>query len=66
MPLISLDVAMGGVVTEEWAISCAQYMDLVYSQSKTLYDLIPQDPLPNTDPTNPPAETPIDGVVDSI
>ena len=30
-PPISWDVAMGGVVTEEQAISQAQYLDLVYS-----------------------------------
>jgi hypothetical protein len=31
LPLITCDVAMGGVVTEEEAISWAQYLDLVYS-----------------------------------
>ena len=36
---------MGGAVTEEKAISCMQYLDLVYSQSGTLYDLIPQAPI---------------------
>jgi hypothetical protein len=41
LPPISRDVAMGGVVTEEEAISRAQYLDLVYSQSGTLYELIP-------------------------
>jgi hypothetical protein len=30
---IAHDVAMGGVVTEEKAISCAQYLDLIYSQT---------------------------------
>ena len=40
-PPISCDVAMGGVVTEEQAINSTQYLDLVYSQSETLYDLIP-------------------------
>ena len=57
---------MGGVVTEEKAISRAQYLDLVYSQSGTLYDLISQDPRPSSDPTNPPAEVPVDGIVGSI
>ena len=41
LPPIAHDVAMGGAVTEEQAISHAQYLDLVYSQSGTLYDLIP-------------------------
>ena len=44
---------MGSVVTEEQAISCTQYLDLVYSQYGTLYDLIPQAPRPSIDPTKP-------------
>ena len=51
---------------EEQAVSWAQYLDLVYSQSKTLYDLIPQAPHPSTDPAKPPAEVPVDGIVGSI
>ena len=57
---------MGCAITEDEAISWAQYLDLVYSPSETLYDLIPQAPRPSTDPTKPPAETPIDGIVGSI
>ena len=57
---------MGGVVTEEQAISRAQYLYLFYSQSGTLYDLIPQAPCPSTDPTKPPTEVPVDGIVGSI
>ena len=40
---------MGGAVTEEKAISCAQYLDLVYPQHDTLYDLIPHAPRPTYD-----------------
>ena len=57
---------MGAAITEERAISHAQYLDLVYSQSETLYDLISQAPRPSTDPFKPPVETPVDGVVGSI
>ena len=57
---------MGGVVTEEKSISQAQYLDLVYSQFGTLYDLIRQAPCPSTDPTKPLRETPVDGIVGSI
>ena len=32
LPPIARDVAMGGIVTEEQAISHTQYLDLVYSQ----------------------------------
>jgi hypothetical protein len=51
LPPISHDVAMGGTITEEQYISHAQYLDLVYSQSDTLYDLIPNAPRPSTNPT---------------
>jgi len=37
---ISHDIAMGGCVTEEQAIACARYLDLVYSKSITLYELL--------------------------
>ena len=57
---------MRGVVTEEQSITHAHYLELVYSQSGTLYDLIPEAPRPSTDPAKPPAETPIDGIVGSI
>ena len=57
---------MGGVVTEEKAISHAQYLDLVYSQYRTLYDHIPQAPHSSMDLTKPLAETFVDGVVSSI
>ena len=66
LPPIARVMVMGSVVTEDQAISSAQYMDLVYYQSETLYDLIPQDPHPSIDPSKPPAENLVDGVVSSI
>ena len=57
---------MGSAVTEEQAISRAQYLDLFYSQSGTLNDLIPQAPRPSTDPTKPSVEVPVDEIVGSI
>jgi hypothetical protein len=65
LPPISRNVAMGGVVTEEKAIAHAQYLDLVYSQSGTLYDLILQAPHPSTNPSTPPSTKShvVDGVV---
>jgi hypothetical protein len=53
LPPIARDVAMGGVITEEQEISDAKYLDLVYSQSSTLYDLIPNDPRPINNPSRP-------------
>src|SRR5579859_1555891 len=44
LPAITEDVAKGGVVTEEQVIARAQYLDLIYTQSGTLYDKIPDAP----------------------
>jgi hypothetical protein len=65
---ITRDIAMGRVVTEEQAISCAQYLDLFYSQMSTLYDLLPDAPRPSTSATS---TTPIsshasDGVIGTL
>ena len=57
---------MGGAVTEEQAISYAQYLDFLYSQSVTLYDLIPHAPHPTTDPSRPTTEPPTDGILGSV
>jgi len=46
LPSIIEDVAKGGVVTEEQVIARAQYLDLIYTQSGTLYDKIPDVPRP--------------------
>ena len=56
---------MGGVVMEEQAISHAQYLDLVYSQMGTLYDLLPELPRPNTSNTSTAlaASQEVDGVI---
>ena len=57
---------MGGAVTEEQDISWDEYLDLVYSQYGTIYDLIPQAPHPSTNPTKPLVEVHVDGIVGSI
>ena len=62
-PPIACDVAMGGVVIKEQAISRAQYLDLVYSQSSTLYELIPNAPKPTNDPSRPSPEPHVDGLI---
>jgi hypothetical protein len=56
---------MGGVVTEEQAISHAQYLDLVYLQMGTLYTLLPDLPRPGTSNTStaPTASHAADGVI---
>jgi hypothetical protein len=57
---------MGSVVTEEKDIIHAQYLDLVYSQSDTLYYLIPHAPLMSNDLARPALEAHVDGMVGSI
>jgi hypothetical protein len=66
LPQIARDVAMGGMVTEEEAITRAQYLDLVYSQSGTLYELIPNATHPNNDPSKPSTASHADGVIGSV
>jgi hypothetical protein len=59
---------MGGVVTEEKAISHAQYLDLVYSQTGTLYDLLPELPCPGASSTStaPAASHAVDGMIGTV
>jgi hypothetical protein len=54
LPSITEDVAKGGVVTEEQVIARAQYLDLIYTQSGTLYDKIPDAPRPEFSVPPPP------------
>lgn len=57
---------MGAFFTEEHVISRSQYLDLVYSQLGTMYDLIPNGPRPMNDPSKPLTKPPMDGLVGSI
>jgi hypothetical protein len=66
LPHIAHDISMGGVITEEEAIAHAQYLDLVYSQSDTLYELIPNTPHTSTDPSKPSSTAHADGVIGSV
>jgi hypothetical protein len=66
LPPITRDVAMGGVVTEEEAIARAQYLDLVYSQSGTLYELIPNATHATNDPSKPSSSSHADGIIGSV
>ena len=54
LPSITEDVAKGGVVTKEQVISHAQYLDLIYTQSGTLYDKILDAPRPEFSIPPPP------------
>jgi len=64
VPPIAQDIAMGACVTEEQAIAHAQYLDLVYSQSSTLYDYLPD--APRTGTSKPPPTPIVDGIIGSV
>jgi hypothetical protein len=66
LPPIIHDVTMGGMVTKEQAITWAQYLDLVYSQSSTLYDFLPNASRANIDPSNSSSSYHVDGVIGSV
>jgi hypothetical protein len=66
LPPIARDVTMGGAVTEEQAIAQDQYLDLVYSQSSTLYDLLLNVAQANIDPSKSSSSSHADGVIGSI
>ena len=57
---------MGGIVTEEESIAWSQYLDLIYSQSGTLYELIPNAAQDTTDPSKPSSSLHADGIIGSI
>ena len=57
---------MSGAMTEEQLIQSSQQMDLIYSQSGTLYDLIPLAARPTSDPARPSKEPHTDGVIGSV
>jgi hypothetical protein len=57
---------MGGVVTKEESISRAQYLDLVYSQSGTLYELIPNAPRTSPNLSKPSSMAHADGVIGAV
>jgi hypothetical protein len=63
LPPIDRDLAMVGVATEEKSIMCAQNIDLIYSQSGTLYDIIRCMLLSLNDPKNLNLRPHVDGVV---
>ena len=57
---------MSGAVTEEDVIRRDQHLDLVYSQSGTLYDIIPQPPRPSNDKSQPAPGPHVDGVIGHV
>jgi len=66
LPTISHDITMGGVVSKEKTIGCVQYLDLVYSQYGTLYDLILNAPRMSTNPSKPSSDAHSNGFIFSL
>ena len=66
MPYISKDVSTLGVTNEEEAILKAQQLDLIYSQSRILYEIIPEALRPTHDAEKPKPGPHADGVFGSI
>ena len=62
-PTLAKDVAMSRAMIEEKLIQISQQMDLIYSQSDKLYDLIPLAVRPASDPSRPLKGPHADGVV---
>ena len=66
LPKITEDVAKAGVVTEEKVIAQAQYLDLVYTQSGTLHEKIPDLPKQNQIVVPPSGSHAVDGVIGTV
>ena len=57
---------MSGAVTKKDVIRHAQHLDLIYSQSDTLYDIIPNAPRPSNDIPRTAPGSHVDGVIGFI
>lgn len=66
LPKITEDVAKAGVVTEEKVIAEAQYLDLVYTQSGTLHEKIPDLPKSNQIDAAPSGSHAADGMIGMV
>ena len=64
-PQIYKDVTMMGPWLEEQAIHAAQQLDLIYSQSRLLYSILPNAPRPGANPRKPSPSTHADGMIGS-
>jgi len=66
LPYISKDVSTSGVTNEEEAIFKAWKLELIYSQSGILYEIIPDASRSITDPSKPKSGPHADGIVGSV
>ena len=66
LPYISKDVSTSRIINEEEAILRAQHLDLIYSQSGILYEIIPDALRPTHSVKKPKPGPHADGVVGSV
>jgi ribosomal protein L44E len=64
-PQICKDVTMMGPQSEEQVIRVAQQLDLIYSQSRLLYSILPNAPRPGANMNKPPPSAHADGMIGS-
>jgi hypothetical protein len=65
VPCVSKDIAIYEVFSEEEAIMRAQQLELIYSQSDMMYEILPDAPQLNLDKTKHNSWPCIDGIVGS-
>ena len=66
LPYISKDISTSRVMNEKEAIRRAQQLDLIYSQSGILYEIIPEALRPAHDAEKPKPRPHADGVIGSV
>ena len=66
LPKITKDVAKVGVVTEEQFIAQAQYLDLIYTQSSTFHEKIPDLPKQGQITAAPSGSHAADGMIGTV
>lgn len=64
-PQVFKDVTMMGPQSEEQAIHVAQQLDLIYSQSRLLYSILPNAPRPGMNPSKATPTAHVDGMISS-
>jgi len=62
---IAKDVTLGGAVMEDQSICRSQHLDLIYLQSSTLYDIIPNAPRNSNALATQQPEAHANGIIDA-
>lgn len=65
LPQIFMDISLGGAITKYQSIHRAQHLDLIYSQSGTLYNRILNTPRTSNAPATQQPNAHTDGIIDT-